>query len=462
MRKRRHHGEAGFAMLLVFLMAAIVAIMLYMEVPRLAFDAQRTREQMLITRGEEYKRAIYMFMKQNKRWPGKIEELESLNNQRFLRKRFADPMTGSKEWRIIHIQNGMLTDSVITKPPSNDPNNPNGNTSNNGGTSGTSGSTFQWGASTEGGDYNSGQNAGNAGTIGATLANRKRSSDNMPQMPPGGSDTQPPDPNNPSSATGQPSVPGVGIQQPGMVNGEPVAGVTLPPGVPGVPGLPGQVPPGVPGQVPTPNTPGQVPGQGQYPMPITPFPGGQTGGFPGQPVNSQTGGVSPYPITPGANGGAPGFQQPGSVINSQLQGANQAQQMIQQILTQPRPGGMPTAANGVTMGGGIAGFASNADAASIKIYNDRSNYKEWEFVFDPTKVKNVPNPLGGGSGGTPASAMGSMGGSQIGTPVTNMNGAPSGFGNSGNSGYITPVVNGSSPGSGTPGFVTDIGVVKRD
>src|ERR1700753_2191967 len=100
-QRRRRRGESGFAMMLVFLMAAVVAIMLYAEVPRLAFDAQRTREQLLITRGEEYKRAIYMFMKQNKRWPAKIEELESLNNQRFLRKRFVDPMTGSNEWRMI-------------------------------------------------------------------------------------------------------------------------------------------------------------------------------------------------------------------------------------------------------------------------------------------------------------------------------------------------------------------------
>src|ERR1039457_2250529 len=77
----RRKPEAGFAMLLVFLMAAVVAMMLYVEIPRVAFDAQRQKEQLLIMRGEQYKRAIQMFMKENKRWPSKIEELESLDRK---------------------------------------------------------------------------------------------------------------------------------------------------------------------------------------------------------------------------------------------------------------------------------------------------------------------------------------------------------------------------------------------
>jgi hypothetical protein len=135
---------------------------------------------------------------------------------------------------------------------------------------------------------------------------------------------------------------------------------------------------------------------------------------------------------PGANGTPPGYGQPGNIINTQAQGANQAQQMIQQILTTPRPGGMPGATGGPTMGGGIAGFASTADSEGIMVYNDRTNYKEWEFVFDLTKFKNPPNPLNGSNGGvgTPASQLGNIGGSPIGTPAANMPGA-SGFGQPG-------------------------------
>jgi hypothetical protein len=158
--------------------------------------------------------------------------------------------------------------------------------------------------------------------------------------------------------------------------------------------------------------------------------------MPGQPVNSQMGGVSPqpYPNTPGANGMPPGFPQPGNPVNPQQQG-NQAQMMIQQILTTPRPGGMPTP-NGQSpaIGGGIAGVASTADAEGIKVYNDRTNYKEWEFIFDPNKYRRPPNPVSGAIG-TPASQMGSMGGNQIGTPVTSMPGAGMGGAGMGGSGF---------------------------
>src|ERR1035441_9465868 len=55
-RKHRSHNQRGFALLLVFLMAAVVAITLYMELPRVAMEAQRDKEQTLIDRGEQYKR----------------------------------------------------------------------------------------------------------------------------------------------------------------------------------------------------------------------------------------------------------------------------------------------------------------------------------------------------------------------------------------------------------------------
>ena len=97
-------------------MAAIMGITLYMEVPRVAMQSQRDKEQALIDRGEQYKRAIQLFVAKAKRYPGEIKELESFQNQRFLRQRYIDPMTGKDEWRLIHIQNGVLTDSKVTKP----------------------------------------------------------------------------------------------------------------------------------------------------------------------------------------------------------------------------------------------------------------------------------------------------------------------------------------------------------
>src|SRR5215470_15599536 len=127
-RKRPRRRESGFAMLLVFLMAAFIAISLYAEMPRVAFQAQRQKEQLLIERGEQYKRAIQLFVKANGRYPGDLKDLENFNHRRFLRHRFIDPMTGSADWRLIHINGGMLTDSVVNKPKPVDPNQPGSST----------------------------------------------------------------------------------------------------------------------------------------------------------------------------------------------------------------------------------------------------------------------------------------------------------------------------------------------
>ena len=112
----RRNNERGFAMLLVFLMASVIAITLYLEIPRVAMETQRRKEQLLIERGQQYKRAIQLFVKKAGRYPGDIKELESFQNQRFLRHRYIDPMTGKDEWRLVHINNGILTDSLVSKP----------------------------------------------------------------------------------------------------------------------------------------------------------------------------------------------------------------------------------------------------------------------------------------------------------------------------------------------------------
>src|SRR5258707_11790155 len=117
--KQRGERERGFAMLLVFMMAAAVAITLYKEVPRVAFEAQRNKEGLLIERGEQYSRAIQLYVRKWKKYPGTIEDLEQTNQIRFLRKRYNDPMTGKSEWRIVHVgPGGVFLDSLVNKPPS--------------------------------------------------------------------------------------------------------------------------------------------------------------------------------------------------------------------------------------------------------------------------------------------------------------------------------------------------------
>lgn len=414
--KRAKNGESGFALLLVFLMAAVIAITMYMEIPRVAFASQRQKEQLLMERGEQYKIAIQRFCQANaNRWPAKIEDLENFNNRRFLRHRYIDPMTGKDEWRLIHIQNGVLTDSVNTKPQDK-------KDDKKGASEGYLAETAGLGTLPLPGQ----------GAAGANAALRRRPSDG------GNTGTDP---------SGQPVIPGQNQLLPTGASGAPgttvpSTGGTPPTGVTGInagnlpPGLP--VPPGLNNNNGTPPNPtgGLVGTNGLGGQPSNPT--GQQGiyagqtqlpGMPGNPANSQTGGVSPYQTSAGANGVPPGFPQPGTNVGAQPGQANPAVGMINQILTSPRPGGLAgiQAANSgqpTTIGGGIAGFASTLDADSIMVYNDHSNYSQWEFVFDPTKFRK-PAPPNGGLVGTAVSQMGTMPtGGPGGTPVASMSSGP--------------------------------------
>lgn len=114
--------ERGFALLVIFLIAAAVAFTMYQELPRAAFESARDREQLLMDRGNQYKRAIQVYFAENKRYPAEIKDLESTNNKRYLRRRYIDPMTGKDEWRLVHTNGSFLTDSLVTKPPTQNAN----------------------------------------------------------------------------------------------------------------------------------------------------------------------------------------------------------------------------------------------------------------------------------------------------------------------------------------------------
>jgi hypothetical protein len=96
-------------------------------------------------------------------------------------------------------------------------------------------------------------------------------------------------------------------------------------------------------------------------------------------------------------------QQPAGAGARQAGGAapTQAADLIRQILTNPRPGGAPpgvgaAGAGGQTIAGGIAGVATTIedDTEGIKVYNERSKYKEWEFIYDMREDKSL-TALGG-------------------------------------------------------------------
>ena len=113
----QRRGLRGFALLLVLLMAAAVAFSLYLEMPRVGFETARNREQLLMDRGGQFKRAIEVYYAVNKKYPATIEDLEKASDKRFLRHRYKDPLTGKDEWRLIHTNGSFLTDSLVKKPP---------------------------------------------------------------------------------------------------------------------------------------------------------------------------------------------------------------------------------------------------------------------------------------------------------------------------------------------------------
>ncbi len=410
---RRGNEERGFALLLVFLMASIVAIMLYMELPRVAMQSQRDKEETLIDRGEQYKRAIQLFVNKTKRYPPEIKDLESFQNQRFLRQRYADPMTGKDEWRLIHIQGTMLTDSKLTKPNGpggkDEVKTPNGFVGEQVGLGGSQDPSQGGGAAnprdrrrtSEGANSTMpGQGPAGGDPLGGQNPLPGQGPDGGPQPFPG------------TSSTGQPGQPGF---PPGAnIPGQP--GYPGRPAYPGMPGMPGGRSSGTANQPGNPSNPsntsvggggGFVGGGGSFVGGGSP---GANPGYPGQTGTGQSGpagnsgGGSPYPPQPGPNGMPQGFPQPNTTTGQ----GNAAADMIRNILTTPRPGGMPQGnPGGQTFGGGIAGVASTAEGEGVKVYNERTLYQEWEFIYDPAKQKRYPNPNATGLGGTPAGNMGS-------------------------------------------------------
>jgi uncharacterized membrane protein YgcG len=465
--RRGGRDERGFAMLLVFVMAAAVAIMLYLELPRVAFEAQRAREEMLIERGEQYQRAIQLYVRKMKKYPQRLEDLENTNQIRFLRRRYPDPMTGEEEWRLIQIEGGVYKNSFTKKPPSDEKKSVN---------------TFTW------------ENTGIGQTPqptgeGASAAPRVRESErrNFGRPPLAGQPQEPPAEGQPQAPAGYapvgyPAAPGQPQNQPGQ------------PGVAAAP-IPAQWRPLMPQQpqggviqvqpeayassqaiaeaqkTVGPGAIFQIPGspaaqQQQPQQPQNTFTGG--GHFVGSGPASPTAG-SPYPAqNPAGQAGFGGrIPQPGMTPAGQggQAGQNPGLALIQQILTSPRQGGAPPGVGAVNpgFGNGIVGVATKLEKRGIKIYNEREFYHEWEFIYDPTQEAlqaggGTGLPTAGNQQGQPQNGLGNTMGSPSGSSSNTFTGGGSfvgggGFTGGGAAGAPSPQPNrppGAQPNQ--PGF----------
>ena len=443
---KRRRQESGFALLLVFLMASTIAITLYMQMPRAAFENQRGKEELLQERGEQYIRAIQLYVAKWRSYPPSLDALEKTNNIRFLRKRYKDPLTGKDEWRTIHVNAaGQLTDSIIQKKTTDQKpayqNNFVSELPSMGATNGPGDNAQNIALRRRPSDQNPMPGAGGNGPVDmqslghgpqvvpVTDASGGQAPGQMPpnQMPP--NQTQAPVMNprtgqliqQPAGEgqTGQPVAPQQPLRSTQSVCTARVREIQPDRSMHTVSRLIQTVSRSIqtvsPLRIASPTNPYGQPGQAIQPGQPNPY--GQQQNLNGQPnpygqQGTTNGNSSPTIWASHLSQRRPGTQSApttgyptSSAIRTQGNPANrgslaelrvqprtpghqnQGLDMINKILTTPRSGmnmAIP-GAPGLQVGGGIAGFASKVEAPSIKIYTERQKYNEWEFVYDMKK-----------------------------------------------------------------------------
>ena len=102
LQTRNRRNERGYILLTLLLFVTVLIITMAIVIPEVTFQLKRDREEEMIHRGVQYSRAIRRYVKKFGRYPTRLEDLENTNNQRFLRKRYKDPITG-KDFKLLHV-----------------------------------------------------------------------------------------------------------------------------------------------------------------------------------------------------------------------------------------------------------------------------------------------------------------------------------------------------------------------
>ena len=90
-------------LLAVMLAVTLILVAMSIEVPRIAQQIKREKEEELVHRGKDYATAVKRFVHKNGgRYPLSVEQLEDTNHIRFLRKKYKDPITGESDWKMVH------------------------------------------------------------------------------------------------------------------------------------------------------------------------------------------------------------------------------------------------------------------------------------------------------------------------------------------------------------------------
>ncbi len=409
--RRSGNAERGSALLIVLVFAAIIAINLYMELPVVAFEAERQKEQLLIDRGSEYAHGIKLFVRKTGQYPPSLDALENTNRMRFLRRRFKDPFTGKDDWRLLHSgPGGLIIDSKVNPINPNGANGtnantntgvPNGNSPGNTGFGSTNGSNSAFGGFNNNGSTN---NSGFAGGFNSgPSANNAVANNNAGTAAP-----------NPQSSGGF----GGSNSGSGSGNG-------------GFGGYLSSVNANNNTDSGNPRTPsGAFMRQRAAAMSANGNANGNSGSF---AATSNT--MATSTADPSFNPGMPNNSSPNANSQNgpatqmglgQNAGANPATMNNQGGAFSNRTGpgvntsggfGTPASSSsglGAMQGGMIAGVASKAEGTSIKTVNDQNRYQLWEFVYDASKdsakqMAGALNQTGAAAGANPGNTGFSQG-----------------------------------------------------
>ena len=460
---RKREGERGFILLALLFASAAIAIQVAILLPRAAMQAQRVREERLIYRGEQYKRAIELYFRKHQKYPKELDDLEDTNGIRFLRRRYKDPLTGEDEWRLIHMgADGRFTDSLIYDQEDPEQAQFPGQRGSQGGFGGARPASARGGQSALFNQKGSYQQAGAYNPNQPYNPNAPYGQPRSFSSPDGrfrGADR--------ARAVRQSAAPAI----PGLVGARGQAGVGDPndPNAVGPDGQP--VSPGDPNQPQYPDYSRTLPSQ------VPPGVGQRRSGAQNQPgaFGQRGSGIGGRGIAanPGQRGqsrsGGAGFNQPGFNQQAGRGGqpmgfgpggaSSQAASIIGNLLTQPRPGGLAglrgsarqqAQGSGPGMTGGIAGVASKVEERGVKVYKGRDYFSEWEFVFDHREAQNQALA---GLGGMPGMGGGMPAGQPGMTANPNLSITPGSTGRQGGNayppGYPTFGQPGAQPGPGT-------------
>ncbi len=92
--------ERGYAMAALLVSLAVMSVLMSELLPVWRQQSQREKEAELAFRGEQYARAIYLYQTKFRSAPPSIDVLVQ---QRFLRKKYKDPMTKDGEFQLLYV-----------------------------------------------------------------------------------------------------------------------------------------------------------------------------------------------------------------------------------------------------------------------------------------------------------------------------------------------------------------------